>query len=138
MASDATLNVPKDVLEPIIQAQVAAAVLDALGPRKQVLEKAIAEMLTMKVDSNGQRSHYNSSNDTPWIMWALQDCIQKAAKEAITEYLAGHKDEMKAQIVSALSKRNSPLAKQLADRMVDAITQENFLNYRMNISIDSR
>ena len=69
--------------------------MEAMTGRDALDSKAIAFMMNVGVDNDGKLSDYNSSR--PWIQWAVMEAIQAAAKEALTEYMAAHKEEMKKQ-----------------------------------------
>lgn len=131
--NETTLQVPKDVLEPIIQAHISAAVVAALGDRSKILADCVGKVLNMKVDTDGSESRYTGG--VPWVQWIMQDCIKKSARAAIEEFMAGHKDEIKAQIATELRKKNSPLAKQLIEGMVNGITSHDTLKYRLDVTV---
>lgn len=128
-----TLQIPKDVIEPIIQAHVKKAVVDAFGGYQSLVEKAISQVMTMKVDRDGKHSGYSS--DVEWLTWAMRDCVQKAAKEAIQEYLGTNREKIKEQIARALRGRNSALARQLIEGMTKALTHENILKYHFTVTV---
>lgn len=136
MSSLPTLQIPKDVIEPIIQAHITKAVIEALGGSKQILEQAIAHVLNLKVDENGRPRGYSS--DKPWIEWAIGDVLQKAARAAIEEAMAGQSEALKKSIASQLTRRNSPLAKQLAEQLVLGVSSPETLKYRLTINCESR
>ena len=133
--NDTTLNVPKDVLEPIIAAHITKAVTEALGINGRTLvESAVAALLTMKVDSQGNRSRYDGRDDKMWIDWAIAEAAQKAAKDAIGEYFSSHQSEIKKAIVKELTKTNSPLAKDLAQSFVSGAAKAIEDSWRMDIT----
>jgi hypothetical protein len=135
MAESTTLNVPKDVLQPIISAHITKAVVEALGVNGRTLvESAVAALLTMKVDHQGNRSRYDSHDDKMWIDWAIAESARAAAKEAITEYFNSHQSEVKKAIVKELTKTNSPLAKQLAESLVAGTAKVLESAWRMEVN----
>lgn len=135
MANEPTFQIPKDVIEPIIQAQISSAVLAALGDNKSIVEKAVAQVLNMKVDGDGKASHYSSHNDVSWVQWMMREAVKKAAKQAIEEFFSQNKELVKTQIATELRKKNSPLAKQLINAMVGAVTNEHTLKYRLSVTV---
>lgn len=132
--NETTLQVPKDVLEPIIQAHISAAVVAALGDRSKIIADCIGKVLNTKTESDGSETRYGTG--IPWVQWIMQDCIKKSARAAIEEFMASHKDEIKAQIAAELRKKNSPLAKQLIEGMLNGITNETTLKYRLNVTVE--
>lgn len=131
--SNPTIQIPKDVIEPIIQAEIMRAVMEAMGPKQAVLQNAVASILTMLVDSDGKPSSYNGR---PWIDWVVGQGVRDAAKAAIVEHIAAHGETIKKQLAAELSKKNSPLVQQLINGMVGAITDPEALRWRLNVSYD--
>lgn len=135
MAENATLNLPKDVLEPIVSAHITKAVTEALGINgRTIVESAVAALLTMKVDSQGNRSRYDSREDKMWIDWAIAEAAQKAAKSAIEEHFKSNESAIKKAIVKELSKLGSPLARSLADSLVTGAAKVLQNSWRMNVT----
>lgn len=132
--SDPTFQIPKEIINPIIQAHVNDAVIKALDGPGQIVTRAIAGVLQTKVDSNGKPSSYNSDRDRTWIDWVIGDCIQKAARDAIEQTLSKHTDRIREEITAQLAKKNSPLVKQLIEGMVGAFTSDHTIKYRINVS----
>lgn len=136
MADNPTFQIPKDVIEPIIQAQITTAVLAALQPTGRVLEQAVAAVMNMKVDAEGKPERYSDSRSKAWIDWVMADCIQKAARAAIEQYMREEQKAIRAAIAKQLTTRNSSLAKQLIDGMLANIISESTLKYRINVTAD--
>jgi hypothetical protein len=129
-----TLNIPKDVIEPIIQANITAAIASALGDKLPNLERAIERILYLKVNDDGQVDRYDSNRGKPWIEWAVSDALRKHAKAAIDEALKLHADEIGKHLRAQLVKKNSPLLKQIADAMAGALVDANRLRFNVNVS----
>jgi hypothetical protein len=135
MSENATLNVPKDVLEPIVKAHITKAVIEALGINgRTIVESAVEALLTMKVDSQGNRSRYDGRDDKMWIDWAVAEAAQKAAKAAIGEHFKANESAIKKAIVKELGKTGSPLAKSLADSLVTGAAKVLENSWRMNVT----
>ncbi len=134
---NATVNIPKDVLEPILRAHISAAVLAAIGDQKRIMSEAVAQVLNQPVDGNGQPPRYQSDRTEAWSCWMMRQCIQEAAKTAVVEYLTTHKDDVKKQLAAELCKKNSPLVRSLIEGMAGAMTSEHALKYRLNVTVDT-
>lgn len=133
--SNPTLQIPKDIIEPIIQAEITKAIIEAMGPKQAVMQNAIAQVLNLQVDSDGKPSNYNGR---PWIDWIVGNEIRAAAKAAIVEHLAEHASTIKKQLAAELAKKNSPLVKQLVEGMVGAMTHPEALKWRLDVSFDEK
>lgn len=134
--SNPTLQIPKDIIEPIIKAEITRAIVEAMGPKQAVMQHAISTILNMKVDSEGKPSSYG--NALPWIDWVIGAEIKAAATTAIKEHLATHGAAIKAQLVAEMAKKNSPMVKQLVEGMVGAMTHPDALRWRLNVTFDEK
>lgn len=134
--SQPTIAIPKDIIEPIIQAQITAAVAQALGPHTFILRDAITGILATKVDSDGKPSTYGNSK--PWIDWAVGDAIRKAALEAITQEVEKLNGAIKKQLVTELSRKNSPMVKQIAEGLANGVFGPDVVKWRLAINVEPR
>jgi hypothetical protein len=132
MAEEPTFKIPRDVIEPIIQAQVSAAVVNALADKSRLVEEAVAQVLNCKVGDDGKPSDYRA---IPWVQWVMKDCIKRAAKEAIEQSIAGHGEVIRKCIIAELIKKNSPLLKQLVNALTTGMTNPDNLKWRLDISM---
>lgn len=127
-----TLSIPRDVIEPIITAHVAAAVTAALSDRTVLIDKLVTEVLNAPTDSEGKPGR-GYSYDTTFIVWAMRDCVRKATKAALEEAMAKHGDAIKKTMVDQLSKKNSPLAKELAAGMLTGVFSPENIKWRLSV-----
>lgn len=112
MGDIANITLSKDLIEPIVRAQLQASITAALGRSDQLIAQVVQTVMNQKVDSNGSPSRYNS--DTPLITWLCDKAIKEAALEAIKEWFAENKEEMKKQLRMSIQRN----AKGLADQFV--------------------
>jgi len=131
-----TLQIPSDVINPIIEAQISAAIAQALGQPGALIERAIRTILATKVNSNGEVSSYGA-NQT-WFDWAVASQVKKAAQAAIEANVAALGDAMKKQFITELSKKNSPMVKQIVDGMVSGVFKPENLKYRLTVVAEER
>jgi len=129
--ADPTFQIPKEIINPIIQASVNEAVLKALDGPHNIVTKAILDVLQTKVGEDGKPSNYNSGR--PWIDWVIGDCIKIAARKAVEAALADKQEHMKAELIKQLSAKRSPLVKQLAEAMVKGVSADA-IKYRLNVT----
>lgn len=136
--SNATLQVPNDVIDPIIRAEVSKSIIEAMGGRAELLTQAIASILSTQVDAEGKPSSYSHDRNKSWLDWAVGTAVRSAAKEAIQEAMAQQKDAIKKEMVRQIKMTNSPLVRQFVEGMVNAATAPDVLKYRINISYDGK
>ena len=131
--ADPTFKIPKDIINPIIQAHVNEALLRALDGPDKIVTAAILQCLNISVDDQGKPTTYRG---VPWIEWVIGESVRNAAKAAIVEQLAKHGDKLKATLARQMSMKNSPMVKQLVEGMVGAMTTPDTLKWRINVSYD--
>lgn len=128
-----SLTIPKDLIDPIIQSHVAAAITEALGLKKQLLAEIAHRIINECVDSNGKPSTYSYDKGRRWIDWATQDAFRKALQAAIEEQVELHKETLKKALAAELKKVNSPLVKAMVEGMVKGALTHN-LRYHLTIT----
>jgi hypothetical protein len=136
MADNPTFQIPKEVIEPIIQAHVTTAVMNALGGHQKLVSDAVASVLTQSVDSDGKPSS-SSYYGKPFIEHVMTKCIRDAVLQAVQEEMPKHKDVIRAHISSQLRQKNSPLLKQFVDGMAGALADPDNLKYAINVSYET-
>ena len=93
MPETSTLQIPQDVLQPIINAHVSAAIATALGSQSRLIEEAVRASLEAKVDDRGQPSSW--SNAQTFLKWLVNDSIRQAAVAAVREHLTKDVENIK-------------------------------------------
>lgn len=132
--TEPTFKIPRDVIEPIIQAHVQKAVIDALADRGALVSEAVRRVLSMKVDTEGRFDSYGRGGE--WVAWMVRDCICKATRAAIEDEMVKHKVAIDNLIIKELQKRNSPLMRQLVNGMTSAFTNPENLKWRLKVSYE--
>jgi hypothetical protein len=140
MADNPTFQIPKDVIEPIITANVAAAVLAAFADKSKLMEIAVSKVLTAKVEKDSGKPTTSDYYATTYIQWLMENVVKNAVAEAIKEQVGLHKEALKKAIATELgiSKKYSPLAKQLINGMCEAMSHPDLLRYRIKVEFDDK
>jgi len=125
----AKIELSKDIIEPIVRAQLQASITSALGRSDQLVAGVVQTMMNLKVDDNGNKT--NSSYGSPLITWMAEQAIKEAARDAIKEWFAGHRDELKKQIQLAMGKQ----AKTIAEKFVAHMADTAMSPYRTSIDV---
>lgn len=131
-----TFNIPNEIITPIIEAQITAAVAQAMSGRVNILETAVNQVLTVKVDDKGSPCNYSGSK--PWIDWVVGDAIRKAATEAIQQFVGQHAEQIKQALIKELQKKNSPLLRSLIDGMISGAFNSDNLRYALTLNVEGR
>jgi hypothetical protein len=137
----ATIEIPKDVLQPIIEARVTAALSEALaGDNKQnLLEMIVDRVLSAKVDDRGEPDRYNSSHATTALEWMVRKALKEAVSESIKEALQSHKETLREALVAELQRSKSKLVQHLARSMVEGMAKTaESASYRFSVEYKER
>jgi hypothetical protein len=126
----ANIQISKDVIEPIVRAQLHASIAAGLGRSEELVAQVVHTIMHMKVDSDGKESRYDSGK--PLITWMAEDAIKKAAKEAIIEWFADNKDKLKEDIKKAIAKNSKAMAEQFVMGMCNKATKDFYVNVGVN------
>jgi hypothetical protein len=121
MADNATVNIPNDVLTPIIQAKV----VEALGGQGILLQQLVHAVLDRKVrDEGGYR-------DIPLVEAAAKGAVREAVKAAVQEWVEQNKPAIQALVEADIGRRKKSIAKAL----VDGFAKTSASAYRLNVNV---
>lgn len=134
MAEPATLNLPKDLIEPIIHAHIQAALAEALGSKSDLLGKMAWQILNQTVNNSGNPVNASSYEKAgTFIEVNLRLAMQKAFRELLEAELEKHKETLKAHLTAELKKANSPLTKALVKGMCEGVVTSG-LRYHLTVT----
>lgn len=125
----AKIELSKDLIEPIVRAQLQASIMSALGRSEELICQVVQTVMNTKVDEDGRNSHYSSAR--PMITWMAEKAIKEAAAEAIKEWFATNKEQIKKHLLVAIQKN----AKGLAESFVLGIGTAAEASYKHNITV---
>lgn len=119
----ASVNIPKDLLEPIIREHIAAGVVAAIGDPATLIRQLVEKAASAKVDMNGEVSRYCSDNKYSFIEAVATRTLHESIKAAIVEYVKEQRPAIQAAVKSHLAKRTSAVAKALVDGLIASTEQ---------------
>lgn len=128
----AKIELSKDLIEPIVRAQLHASILAAMGQRDQLIGSIVTTIMNTRVAENGEPSRYDSAK--PLITWMCEKAIKETALEAIKEWFTNNRAEMKVQIATAIKKQSKNMAEQLALGIAKATES----SYRFNVVVNPK
>jgi len=128
----AKIELSKDLIEPIVRAQLHASILAAMGQRDQLIGSIVTTIMNTRVDEKGDPSRYDSAK--PLITWMAEKAIKETALEAIKEWFANNRAEMKKQISIAITKQ----AKNMAEQLALGIAKATESSYRFSVQINPK
>ena len=130
----AKIELSKDLIEPIVRAQLHASILAAMGHRDELIGGVVQTIMNSQVDEQGKPSRYGDAK--PLITWMAEKAIKETALEAIKVWFAENREEMKKQIKIALTKQSKMLAEQLVCGIVKAA--ESGSSYQFNVRVNPK
>ena len=134
MSENLNLPVPNSVLEPYIKAAVSTAITAALGDGAKLVEAAVQQALTAKVDANGNVSSSSYSNQHLLADVVSRNSIHKIATETIQEMAEGMRPQIRAEIEKQLKDKHG----QLASAMVDGLIESLKTTWNINVSVEPK
>lgn len=134
--SNATVNIPKDVIDPIVRQQVCAGIVAALGDPSVLISAVVDRAIKQKVDSEGKINEYGSYNTHDMVEVLAKKAINSVVQQAIRDWVDDHKPAIKEQVEKVLMKQKGAFAKSLVEGMVDAAKQQ--WSFKCDITIPQR
>lgn len=128
--SDVQLSISQEVVKPIVEAKIQAAILSALSSEKDIIESAVEKILNVKVDSDGKTSTYSSS--IPYLQWLTNNAIQSAAKAALQQYVEDQKPKIQAALKKAISMRIDDVCAQMMSCLIETTRD----SYAVNVGVE--
>jgi len=116
---NSTIQIPKDVIAPIVKNKIEQELISALGNKDQLIELVVGQIMNQKVDTDGRPSNY-SSNKT-MAEYIINRTINEASKEVMNEVIKENKDLIKKSIKKILQSQKGISG--IAQNMVDAMTK---------------
>lgn len=135
MADNATIQIPKDLLEPAIQAQISKALIEAMALKTDVLGALAEKMLTQKVDTEG-RPTTSSYHTQTWVQWLTENMTREAIKQAILAQGEEFKANVRAAVEKELKKPNSKLVKEISEGAAMAVMGAANNSWSMKVEIN--
>ena len=132
MSDLAKIELSRDLIEPIVRAQLQASIVAAMGKKEELIGQVVQTVMNMKVDDKGMPSRYSDSK--PLITWLAEDAIKEAAREAIKEWFAENRDSLKKLIRTAIQNNS----KGLAESLVVGLAQGVECKYAANVTVVRR
>lgn len=134
MAENATIQIPKDMLEPAIQAQVSKALVEALNIKGDLLSALAEKVLSQPVDSSGKPSTYSGDRDRTWLRYMIESMTREAVIDAIKAQTDDFRANVRAAVEKELKKPNSKLVKEISDGAASAVMAAANGGWRISVN----
>lgn len=134
MADTIDIKVSQDLVKPIIEEKMKAAIVEALGSGKEIIEQVVDRILKDKVGSDGQKSRYDSDNKYTFIDMTLRNAIQESCKESLKEFVAQYKEQIKAEIERQLKTKKG--MDKFSAALMDGLLKATMENWRLQTTFN--
>ena len=134
MATDmVSLQINEDMVKPILEKQIQAAIMANIGDPSLLIEKVVARALSVKVDDEGKVNSYSSYNKYDYIESLTAIEIRKAAKEALGEWLKENMALVKEMVIKEMNKPNRQ--RSIANAFANAVEESLSCNWNFKCDI---
>lgn len=132
---DLEIKVGKELVAPIIEARIHAAIIEGLGGQEELLSKVVSEVLSRKVDpSSGKPSTYGGNRDIPLVEYLAKDAIRKCAEKAVESWVESSKDKILKGLEAQMKRRAAGFAKIMMDGLERAMKSRWDFNVDVNFN----
>jgi len=130
----ATINIDKKTVEGIVERQMQAAIFSQLhSVRDELLQTTINKILTHKVDSSGRFSNSSYRDEQTLMEHLVNEQVKAVALEAVKNFFQKEKLSFEAEILKALTKDKSKIAKMAVSAMSETFSQQFAWKFSLNI-----
>ncbi len=127
VSKDVALTISSEIVQPIVEAKIQAAIVAALGEDTNLIEKMVTAALTAKCDHRGKSDNYGRYR---WLELMCSNAIQEAAKKGVAAFLEKNTGLISAQIEKELGRSKSKTARAFVAGMTKCLKT----SYRININ----
>ena len=134
----ASFKIDNQIIKKILEKQISAAIVQNLGDSEKLLAKMISLALHQKVNADGYYDKASYRNEYDFLEVTTNKAVQKAAKDALSEWLEKNTKKVKIALMNELAKpsRQKTMAKAFADAVERSITSNWHMNCTVNFDRD--
>jgi hypothetical protein len=140
MSEQALVNLTVDpqVIKPVIEQKVHAAILQALGGEElvmQTLSHLVAGVLNEKVDKEGNKPRYSGDAKYIWIQVLCRNALKDMIKRAVQDFIQSKEAILTKEIERQLASHKSEIAKAFVDSLAQATAKS--WGFNVTLQLDS-
>lgn len=124
--------IPNSVLEPYIKQAVSTAITASLGDGARLVELAVQQALSTKVDSEGKVNQYSSYNTHQLVESVAASKIREITRVIINEMAEGMRPAIKEAVEKQIKSKHSAIAKCLVDGLIGSLASK----WNVSVSIE--
>jgi NH3-dependent NAD+ synthetase len=131
---NASLQLPRDLIEGAVKSHVSAAVVAALADHKKLLDVIVTKTLSAKVQSDGTPGR-GYAGEKEFIEWLMDSLLRNTVTKVMNEEMEKFRPEIQKCLSQHLNKKKSALCKQLADSMVNKLVESSKQGYAFKVEV---
>ena len=131
VAQVVNVQVGEELVRPIIESKVQAAIVEGLGHADQLMQSVISAVINMKVDRDGKPGQ-GYSNEQTLLHYLCTKAIRETAEAAVREWIATQQPKLKAELTKQLDRQKA----QLAEMMVLGLAESLKNAYRFSVDVE--
>ena len=128
-----SLQINEDMVKPVIEKQIEAAILANIGNPEKLIEQVVARTLKVKVDESGKVNSSSYYNTHDYLEVITGNAIRKAAQEALQEWIKENIALVKEMVIREMNKPSRQ--KSMAQAFANACEESLQCNWRFNCDI---
>jgi tRNA U34 5-carboxymethylaminomethyl modifying GTPase MnmE/TrmE len=97
-----SLEIGKDLVTPIIEKHIKAAVLEALGGTDKMIDSIVSKIIHQKVDNEGKVSRSDYDNKYSWLDFMVTKKIEEAVKKELDNVMSESILKIKTALIKNL------------------------------------
>lgn len=130
------LGISNELIKPIIEKHIKAAITEAMGGSEKLIDMAIDKILNSKVTSDGKVSQYSSENRIPLLEWVLTDQIRSAVQTVVIEEIKKASTSIRDSIIKKL--RSDKGSNMMADALLSCFMNTLESKWYSDIKIEMK
>ena len=119
--SGMTLNVDENLVRPIVEAEIQAAIVRQLESSQNLIPKLVQAALNQKVNYDGKRSGSDYENKYPYIEVLCNKAIQQAAEEGMKKYIEDSVLLIQVEVEKQIRAQTKNIAKTFVEGLASSI-----------------
>lgn len=134
MSNMINLGINEDMVKPILEKQIQAAILANIGNPEELIRKTVSIALNQKVDRDGKISGYSSDNRYDYLEILTGQAIRKAAKEALQAWLEENTQLVRKMVIEEMNKPKRQ--ESLVGAFADAVEKSLKFDWRFDCNVN--
>ena len=134
MGNGVDIKVDQSIIQPIMEKQICAAIVQNLGNETALIEKMVSLALHVQVDYNGNKPKYSSDGKYDFLEWMVKNGIQDAAQKAFRDWLKENTEKVRQAVITEMQKPSRQ--KSMAKAFADAVEKSIKYSWNMTCNVD--